>query len=92
MVVSTAHGVDFPADAVVVAAAPELARMRFDPAVQLDHRAFQEVHVTLVAGEVSPAYFATATVPGNVLTEDRPGLPFKSLGFVAESPQFRTPV
>ena len=91
-VVSTSPGVDFPADAVVVAAAPELARIRFDPEVKLGHRAFQEVHVTLVAGRVSPRFFATTPVPGTILTEDRPGLTFKSLGYVAESPQFRTPI
>lgn len=91
-VVSTSHGGEFPADAVVVAAAPELARVRFDPAVHLDRRAFQEVHVTLVAGEVSAGYFASATVPGAILTENRAGLAFKSLGYVTESPRFRAPI
>ncbi|GII52738.1 hypothetical protein Pth03_11270 [Planotetraspora thailandica] len=90
--VTTTDGAELAADTVVVAAAPELAHIEFDPAVQPDHRPFQTVHVTLVAGQASARFFGANTMPDTVFTEDDPALRFTSFATAAFSPQHRAPI
>ena len=80
-------------DAVIVAAPLELAGIEF---VGVDvpalGRRYQDVHVTLVAGQVSSEYFGVKAVPVDVLTVDEPSIGFKALGQTGYSKSLKVPV
>ncbi|MDR1266700.1 MAG: NAD(P)-binding protein [Propionibacteriaceae bacterium] len=85
-------------DAVIVAAPLELADLKVSAArrlVRTPPRQFQEVHVTLVAGTPSKAYFGLGEdepMPGTVFAASSPKTPFLSLGVVAHSPVWDRPI
>ena len=81
--VITADGITEQFDAVVLAAPAEFAAIRGPGLDRYTDNGYQEVHVTLIAGIVNPAYFGTRTVPGTVLTT--PTAEFKSFGQVGFS-------
>jgi glycine/D-amino acid oxidase-like deaminating enzyme len=79
-------------DAVVLAAPLALADLDLSHSGSpLDYpvHPYQQVHVTLVVGEPSPAYFGvdpTRRFPSQVFVADSAGAPFKSLGITGFSP------
>ncbi|MDR2373396.1 MAG: FAD-dependent oxidoreductase [Bifidobacteriaceae bacterium] len=83
-------------DAAVIAAPLELAGIAVEgpdgPVTTDVGRRFQEVHVTVVAGEVNPAFFGLRAVPGDILTTDSPQAQFKAFGQTGHSRSLGVPI
>lgn len=83
--VLTEDGAERRADAVVIAAPPELAGIEL-PGADWQERPYRRVHVTLVAGVDAPDYFRARSVPATILTADVPGVGFHYSGVVGRTP------
>lgn len=89
-------------DAVVLAAPMELNGIELDgfvrPLYDTQRRQYWTTHVTFLKGQPRPEYFGYPAhtdpeeLPSMVLTMERPGLPFNSLGLLRHDPQDGKPV
>ncbi|MDR1118237.1 MAG: FAD-dependent oxidoreductase [Bifidobacteriaceae bacterium] len=84
-------------DAVLVAAPLELAGIEIagrdgEPAAPDLGRRYQDVHTTVVAGEVDPGFFGGPAAPDDVVTVDRPGIGFKAFGRTGYSRALGVPI
>jgi phytoene dehydrogenase-like protein len=84
-------------DAVVVAAPLELAGIKIEglpeeSAPRGTSRRYQDVHTTVVAGELTPGFFGPGEAPGDVLTVDQPSIGFKAFGRIGYSRDLEVPI
>ncbi|MDR1079081.1 MAG: FAD-dependent oxidoreductase, partial [Propionibacteriaceae bacterium] len=92
----TAGETDLAVDAVVLAAPLELAGIEITtadgPLPTATGRRYQDVHVTVVAGETDPAFFGGGPTPGDVLTTADPDIGFKAFAQIGHSRQLAQPI
>ncbi|MDR1392355.1 MAG: FAD-dependent oxidoreductase [Bifidobacteriaceae bacterium] len=86
-----------PFDSVIIAAPLELANIQItgpagDPLVTDLGRRYQDVHTTVVAGQITPEFFGPGAAPGDVLTVDQPSIGFKALGRIGYSRELGVPI
>ena len=86
-------------DGVILATPLELATIQLDPLAEWSpeyaKRPYQVTHATFVAGQLSPGYFgqkSRSPLPDTILTTERHGLPFSSIGRVGYSPTLDLPI
>ncbi|MDR1852588.1 MAG: FAD-dependent oxidoreductase [Propionibacteriaceae bacterium] len=91
-VVAETDGAEESFDAAIIAAPLELADLKVFFSQQRYNapmRPYQEVWVTLVAGELSEKYFRTRKLPSMVFCANTPQAQFASLGVCGFSPQHK---
>lgn len=87
-----ADGTSIPADIVVLAVPLAVAGITVPQGVAVPPTRYRHMHVTLVAGHPSPAYFGTTNTLGVVFTTAAKERAFNSLGQTGWSRQYGVPI